>query len=110
MELPVELKYPKKKWLINIKNEDQKCFLWWYLRHINPVEIHPERITNEDKNLVNDLDFHGIEFHVQEKDLSKIEKRNNIGINVFGYENEQVFSNFRFRRKIWKLDVFAACI
>ena len=109
MELPVELKYPKK-WLINIKNEDQKCFLWWYLRHINPVEIHPERITNEDKNLVNDLDFHGIEFHVQEKDLSKIEKRNNIGINVFGYENGQVFSNFRFRRKIWKLDVFVACI
>ena len=28
---------------------------------------------------------------MQEKDFSKIEKKNNICINVFGYENELVF-------------------
>ena len=32
-----------------------------------------------------------IEFPVQEKDFSKIEMKNNICINVFGYENELVF-------------------
>ena len=42
MELPVELGIPKKG-LINIKNEDQKCFLWCYVRHINPVKAHPEK-------------------------------------------------------------------
>ena len=48
MTLPVELKSSKKR-LINIKNNDQKCFLWCFVRHINPVKIHPERITREDK-------------------------------------------------------------
>ena len=32
-----------------------------------------------------------IEFPVQEKDFSKIEMKNNICINVFGYENQLVF-------------------
>ena len=35
MDLPVELRSPKKG-LINIKNKDEKCFLWCHVRHINP--------------------------------------------------------------------------
>ena len=47
-KLPAELK-SKKKRLINIKNKDQKCFLQSHVRHINPVKIHTERITKENK-------------------------------------------------------------
>ena len=54
--------------------------------------MHPERITKEDKKLVNDLDYDGIEFPVREKDFSKIETKNNICINVFCYENKLAFS------------------
>ena len=43
MNLPVELRSPRKG-LINIKNKDQKCFLWCHVRHINPSKEHPERI------------------------------------------------------------------
>ena len=35
IDLPIELKHPKKG-LINIKYNDQKCFLWCHVRHINP--------------------------------------------------------------------------
>ena len=42
MNLSVELKSPKKG-LINIKNEDKKCFLWCRVRHIDPSKEHPER-------------------------------------------------------------------
>ena len=28
-----------------MKNDNQRCFLWCHVRHINPVKIHPERIT-----------------------------------------------------------------
>ena len=49
--------------------------LWCYVRLINPVKIHPERITREDKKLVNNLNYDGIDFPVREKDFSKIEKR-----------------------------------
>ena len=34
MDLPVELKSPRKG-PISIKNKDQKCFLWCHVRHIN---------------------------------------------------------------------------
>ena len=90
MDLPVELKSPRKG-LINIKNKDQKCFLWCHVRHINPSKEHPERIKKTDKKIAEKLDYDGIEFPMQEKDFSKIEVKNNICINVFGYENELVF-------------------
>ena len=48
MELPVELKSPRKE-LIIIKNKDQKCFLWCRVSHINPSKEHPERISKIDK-------------------------------------------------------------
>ena len=77
IKLPAELKSPKKG-LINIKSNDQKCFLWCHVRHINSVKIHPERITQEDKKLVNSLNYDEVGFPVREKDFSKIEKKNNI--------------------------------
>ena len=43
MDLPVELRSPRKG-LINIKNKDEKCFLWCHVRHINPSKEQPERI------------------------------------------------------------------
>ena len=92
VQLPAELKSPKKG-LINIKNNDQKYFLWCHVRHINPVKIHPQRIRQIDKELVNDLGYDRIEFPVREKDFSKIETKNNIHINVFGHEN-RLESNF----------------
>ena len=91
MKFPAELRSPKNG-LINIKNEDQKCFLWYHVRHINPVKIYPERITKEDKKLVKELDYDDVYFSVQEKDFSRIKTRNNICINLFGYENRLTFS------------------
>ena len=56
MKLATKLESPKKG-LINIKNKDQKCFLLCHVRNINVVEIHPQRITGEDRELANDLDY-----------------------------------------------------
>ena len=42
IELPDKLKNPMKG-LINTKNNDNKCFLWCHIRHLNPLKIHPER-------------------------------------------------------------------
>ena len=79
MKLPAELR-SSKKGLINIKNNDQKCFLWCHVRRTNSVKIHPERITWEDKNVANDLS-NG--FPVREKDISKIEKRTTFALTCF---------------------------
>ena len=77
IKLPAELRNSKKD-LINIQNDDQKCFLWCHVRHINPVKKHPEKITEEHEKLVNDLDYDEIEYPVRQKQFSKIETRNNI--------------------------------
>ena len=47
VKLPAELK-SLRKGLINIKNKYKKYFLWCHVRHVNPAETHPERITKED--------------------------------------------------------------
>ena len=51
--------------IYKIKKCDQKCSLLCYVRHINPIKIHPERITQEDKKLVNNLNYDGIALPVQ---------------------------------------------
>ena len=90
INLPVELRSPRKG-LINIKNKDQKCVLWYHVRHINPSKEHPEKNIKTEKKIAEILDYDGIEFPVREKDFNKTEVKNNICINVFGYENGLVF-------------------
>ena len=52
IELPKSL---QRQGLINIKNEDNYCFIWSYIRHINPVNKNPNRITKKDKDLFNNI-------------------------------------------------------
>ena len=51
IDLPIELKHPKKG-VINIKNKDQKYFSWCHVRHINPSIDHLGKIKNIDKKIV----------------------------------------------------------
>ena len=70
--MPAKLRSAEKG-LINIKNNDQQYFLWFHVRHINLVKLDPERITQNDKKLVNDLNYDGVGFPVREKVFSKTE-------------------------------------
>ena len=71
IELPMELR-SRRKGLINIRNNDQKCFLWCHVRHINPSKEHPGEIKKVDKRLANILNYDGIKFPVKEKDLKYV--------------------------------------
>ena len=51
------------------------------------MKTHPERITKNDKNMINDLDNERIKFRVSKKDYCKIERQNNICFNAFCFEN-----------------------
>ena len=93
MKLLAELRSPRKG-RINIKNKDQKCFLWCHVRHINPLNENPERITKKDRKPVKDLAYDGIDFPVRENDFDKIAKKNNSCINVLGYKDKLVFPKY----------------
>ena len=73
IDLPMELK--NKKAMINIKNEDDECFRWCHIRHLNPVKRDAERISKNDRNYVDKLDYSGITFPVNIKQMNKIEKQ-----------------------------------
>ena len=88
--LPMELRNPKKG-LINIKNIDNECFRWCHIRHSNLQEKDRQRIKKEDKKIINELNYDGIDFPLSQKHYNKVEKQNSIRINEFGYENGQPF-------------------
>ena len=90
IKLPTELRNPKKGF-INIKNKDAECFRWCHIRHLNLQEKDPQRIKKEDKKMINEMNYEGIEFPVSQKHYNKVEKQNSIRINVFGYEDGQPF-------------------
>ena len=89
IDLPMELK--NKKAMINLKNEDNECFRWCHIRHLNPRKDNPHRISQSDRKYIEKLDYSGITFPVDIKQMNKIEKQNSINVNVFSYENKQLF-------------------
>ena len=98
IELPQELRNSAKG-LINMKNEDNKCFRWCHIRHLNPQNKDQQRIKKVDKEYVKNLDYSEIEFPVTTKHYNKIEKQNEININVFGYENKQPYPIYVSKEK-----------
>ena len=97
--MPIGLKNSKKG-LINIKNNDNN-FLWYHIRHLNLVKKNPQGITKKDKEMINKLDYEGIKLSVSKKYYCKIERQNNICINVFCYESGLTYpiyvSNQKFK-------------
>ena len=80
VELPE--KYKNNKSIINIKNDDQFCFLWCILAHLCPVEDNKSRTSNYSMHF-NKLNLEGLEFPMKGKDIPKFEKLNNLNVNVF---------------------------
>ena len=88
IDLPKELK--NKNAIINMKNEDNKCFLWCVLRALNPKDTHPERIDKDLKSKEHTLNMEGITYPVDLKDIKRFEKQNlDISISVLGYSKDE---------------------
>ena len=88
IELPPELK--NKKAIINMKNEDDKCFLWSVLRALNPKNEHPERIDKDLKSKVDTLNMQGIRYPVDFRAIDRFESQNpEISITVLGYNKDE---------------------
>ena len=75
------------KGLINLKNKDDECFKWFYVRFINPQNKDPDRMKKQDKKIAEILDYSGINFPIKARDYEIVEERFNINVNVFSYEN-----------------------
>ena len=76
-------------YIINVKNDDQKCLMWALLSALHPVEHgrHPDRVSKY-KPYENELDFTGIDFPTPLNQIPNVEHQNNLAINVFGYSKQ----------------------
>ena len=88
--IPLPLELANKQAIINMKNDDDKCFKWCVTRALNPSDKNPQRITKDLIEQSEKLDWSGIEFPVPAvaNILTKFERNNNICVNVFGYEKD----------------------
>ena len=60
------------------------------------MKIHPEIITQKDKELINDLNYEGIKFPVLNNEFSKIEIKKK---NFFCYQNLLPFTIYKSEQK-----------
>ena len=80
--------------MVNLQNYDdeEECFRWCILKHVNPKDNHQEIISDlQDK--VGQLNFQGINFPIELQDTLKFESENNLLINVLG--SDERFSHLQ---------------
>ena len=88
IDLPKELK--NRKAIINMQNEDDKCFLSCVLRALNPTNSHPERIDKNLKSKEDTLNMKGISYPVDFRGIDRFESQNlDISISILGYNKDE---------------------
>ena len=72
-----------KKAVLNIKNRDQRCFLYCILAFLFPNKNNAEKVSSYNKYL-SELEYKGIEMSMAVTDIEKFEKMKDLIINVYG--------------------------
>ena len=87
--IPLPKELSDKKAIINMKNKDNKCFMWCVLRALNPKNDNSERVDKELMEKEDTLNMKGIEYPVNLKDIDRFEKQNpEISITVLGFNEK----------------------
>ena len=79
-----------------MKNNDDKCFLWSVLAGLNPVAVHPDRVSHY-KDFENDLNLAGIAFPVRacKRTFQRFERQNpGVALSVFLYEKGDIVPKY----------------
>ena len=100
--IPLPKELADKKAIINMKNKDNKCFMWCVKRALNPTNNHPERIDKELIEKEDDLNMKGIEYPVNLKDIDRFEKQNpEISITVLGFNEKDKVHTLRVSEYVY---------
>ena len=82
IDLPADIKL--KKAVVNVKNDDNFCFLWAVVSALHPVHWSENaNRTSSYPHYSKVLKYDGLSFPLQLKDIPKFEDVNNLSINVY---------------------------
>ena len=89
--LPDEIR--NKKATINIKNEDDKCFIYCLGRALDPSpdKTRIDRVNEHFKNVCGKLGLNNIKTPVNVQDKPKKETQFNISINLYGHSDSNIY-------------------
>ena len=94
--IPLDPYLANKKALINMQNEDEKCFMWSVLRALYPKDTNPQRIDNDLKSKQESINMDGIRYPVNFRAIDRFEIQNpNISISVVGYNKDDLVHPLR---------------
>ena len=88
--------------LVNIRNNDNKCFEYSVLAAMFPEKEHKQR-QNKYKPNFHKLNLDNIEFPMSLTDVPKFEKQNNFVINVFGFDKNKILPIYLSKIKAQKI-------
>ena len=98
--IPLPKKIKDKKAVINIKNDDDNCFMWCVARAISPTEHNAHRIDKKLKEAAKTLNMKGIRAPTPIEDIHKFENQNpDFSIVVLGlnkYDNIIVLKDSKY--------------
>lgn len=84
--IPLPIGIQNKKAVVDVKNEDEQCFMWAVLAALHPVSSNPQRVSHYERYR-EELNFDEIQFPIRLEDIKKFERLNpTISITVIGYE------------------------
>ncbi|GBO29059.1 hypothetical protein AVEN_122502-1 [Araneus ventricosus] len=87
-----------KKAVLNIQNEDQKCLVWCLIAHKLNILAHDSYRVSHYTPHEQEIKLYGVECPVPLKKIPIVERLNNLRINVFGYEENEVFPLYVSKR------------
>ena len=108
-QLPARFK--NKQSLLNIQCRDNKCFIYNVIAKLYPMSQKSKnyrRVTNY-KKYVKYFNMRGITYPVKLCDVPKFEKLNNLIINVFSYEDNEIYPLYISKKRETKravIDLF----
>jgi hypothetical protein len=90
--IPLPPKLAAKKAILNIQNGDMKCFIWCLLAHKLNIDQqqHANRVSHYTPH-EGEIEMGNVECPVPISKIPKLERLNNIRINVYGYEDDEIF-------------------
>ena len=79
-----------KKAVVDIINNDPYCFLWADTSVLNPVQSNPDHESSSPHSS-EILKYDDIKFPISLTDVTKFEEMNNLRINIYGGDREEIF-------------------
>ena len=100
MKLPQKLE--DKKAILNVQNQDERCFVWSVLASLHPVhrKDQPHHLHHY-KRYAQELNLSGIEFPMKVHQIPQSVERQSpsISINLFGYEEKELLPVYITKEK-----------